>query len=45
MQYDLKNFDNVPISSGMYIALVEAPGIGNRVLKFAVMTAQERIDF
>lgn len=45
MQYDLKNFDNVPISSGMYIALIDAPGIGNKVLKFAVMTAQERIDF
>lgn len=45
MQYDLKNLENVPISSGMYIALIDAPGIGNKVLKFAVMTAQERIDF
>ncbi len=45
MQYDLKNSENVPIASGMYIALIDAPGIGNKVLKFAVMTAQERVDF
>jgi hypothetical protein len=43
--WDMKNFDGVPIASGVYIALIDAPGIGDKVVKLAVFTPQERIDF
>ncbi|MDL2311688.1 hypothetical protein LJC68_02275 [Bacteroidales bacterium OttesenSCG-928-B11] len=32
--WDLKNHANVPVASGMYIIHVDAPGIGERTLKF-----------
>lgn len=34
LEWDLKNQDNVPVSSGVYIIHVEAPGIGETVLKW-----------
>jgi len=38
IEWDLKNFANVPISSGTYLIHVEAPGVGEIVLKwFGVM--------
>lgn len=43
--WDLNNSTGVPVSSGMYIALIDAPGIGNKVIKLAIFTAEERIDF
>ena len=43
-RWDLRNQDDIPAASGMYIALVDAPGIGTKVLKFAIFTPQERID-
>lgn len=38
LDWDLKNAYNVPIASGTYICHIEAPGLGERVLKwFGVM--------
>ena len=34
VQWDLKNHANIPIASGVYIIHVNAPGIGERTLKF-----------
>lgn len=45
VNWDLKNFNGVPVASGMFIALIEAPGIGNKTVKLAIFTAEERIDF
>jgi hypothetical protein len=45
MRWDLENQDDVPVASGIYIALIDAPGIGSKVIKIAVFTPQERIDF
>ncbi|MEO8447101.1 MAG: hypothetical protein ABI528_06375, partial [bacterium] len=45
LTWDLKNLEAVPIASGMYIALIEAPDIGERIIKLAVFTSEERINF
>jgi hypothetical protein len=38
LEWDLKNFKNIPISSGVYIIHINAPGIGEKTLKwFGVM--------
>jgi hypothetical protein len=42
--WNLRNQDDIPVASGIYIALVDAPGIGTKVLKIAVFTPEERID-
>jgi hypothetical protein len=34
VEWDLKNHANIPIASGVYIIHVNAPGIGERTLKF-----------
>ncbi len=34
VQWDLKNQANIPIGGGVYLIYVDAPGIGNRTLKF-----------
>jgi hypothetical protein len=34
LSWDLTNQQNVPIASGLYLIRVEAPGLGERVLKF-----------
>ncbi|MCE1165066.1 MAG: hypothetical protein LWX07_06665 [Bacteroidetes bacterium] len=44
MNYDLKNQDLVPIASGLYIVLIDVPGVGQKVMKMAIFTAEERID-
>lgn len=45
LNWDLKNFNDIPVASGMFIALIEAPGIGNKTIKLAIFTAEERVDF
>jgi len=45
MNWDLKNLDDVPIASGLYIALIDAPGIGQKTMKLAIFTPEERVDF
>ena len=44
-EWNLQNQDRVPVASGIYIALIDAPGIGQKVLKIVVFTSQERINF
>ncbi len=44
-EWNLQNEDKVPIASGIYVALVDAPGIGTKILKLAIFTSQERINF
>jgi len=34
VSWDLTNFANVPIASGMYIVHIDAPGVGEKVLKW-----------
>jgi hypothetical protein len=41
----LQNIEKTPVASGIYIALVDAPGIGTKVVKLAIFTSQERINF
>jgi hypothetical protein len=45
LQWNMTNLESVPIASGIYICLIDAPGIGTKVLKAAIFTAEERIDF
>lgn len=45
MLWNMTNIENVPVASGMYIILVDAPGIGQKILKLAVFTPEERLDF
>jgi hypothetical protein len=42
--WDLLNENGLPIASGMYIVYLDMPGIGTKVLKVAVIMAQERLD-
>ena len=34
VDWDLKNQDGVPIASGLYIIHIEAPGLGEKVIKW-----------
>ncbi|MCJ7552939.1 MAG: hypothetical protein MUO34_03555 [Ignavibacteriaceae bacterium] len=43
LNWDLKNEDGLRVASGMYLAIVSAPGYGEKVLKFAVIMPQKQI--
>ena len=43
-QWNLQNFDQIPVASGMYIVYVNAGSLGSATLKIAIFTPQERID-
>ena len=43
-KWNLHNFADIPVASGMYIIYVDAGSIGTKVLKVAIFTPQERID-
>ncbi|MBI5403690.1 MAG: hypothetical protein HY959_09835 [Ignavibacteriae bacterium] len=45
IEWNLQNLENTPVASGVYIAFIDAPGIGTKVLKIAIFTSQERINF
>ncbi len=42
--WNLRNEASLKIASGMYIAHIEAPNIGSKVMKFAVIQREERLD-
>jgi hypothetical protein len=42
--WDLRNEANLKVASGMYIAHIEVPGVGSKIVKFAVLQREERID-
>jgi hypothetical protein len=44
IDWDLRNKNNLPVASGMYIIHIEMPGIGEKILKVAVILAEERLD-
>jgi hypothetical protein len=44
INWDLLNTDRIPIASGIYIAFIDAPGIGTHTVKLAIFTPEERID-
>jgi len=44
VDWDLQNKDRLPVASGMYIAYVEIPGLGTKILKLAVILSEERLD-
>ena len=43
INWDLLNTDAIPVASGIYIAYINAPGIGTRVIKLAIFTPEERL--
>jgi hypothetical protein len=44
INWDLQNTDRLPVASGIYIAFIDAPGIGTKTIKLAIFTPEERID-
>jgi hypothetical protein len=44
LDWNLLNKDALPIASGMYIAHVDMPGVGTKILKIAVILEQQYID-
>jgi hypothetical protein len=42
--WDLRNPDGKFVASGMYVAVIEAPGIGKKTLKFAVIQEEIKIN-
>ena len=41
--WDLQNFDQIPVASGMYVVYVDAGSLGTKTLKIAIFTPVERI--
>jgi hypothetical protein len=44
-KWDLANSVNYPVASGMYIAYIEVPNVGTKVIKMAVIQEQELLDY
>ena len=44
LNWDLLNTDRIPVASGIYIAYIDAPGIGSEIIKMAIFTPEERLD-
>ncbi len=44
LDWDLRNKDGLPIASGMYIAYLDLPGIGTKIMKLAVIMETQFID-
>jgi hypothetical protein len=44
LDWNLRNQDGLPIASGMYLAYLDMPGIGTKVMKLAVIMEQQYID-
>ncbi|MFA4924301.1 MAG: T9SS type A sorting domain-containing protein, partial [Ignavibacteriaceae bacterium] len=44
LDWDLKNMDLLPVASGMYIAYIEIPGAGTKVLKIAIIQETQYLD-
>ncbi len=43
LNWDLKNEDDLRVASGLYLAIVNAPGYGEKVLKVAIVMPQKQI--
>ena len=44
VDWDLRNADGLPVASGIYIAYIDMPGIGTKILKLAVIQETQYID-
>lgn len=44
VRWDLRNGDGLPIASGVYIAYLDIPGIGTKIMKIAVIMETQFID-
>ena len=44
IDWDIRNKDGLPVASGMYIAYIDMPGVGTKVLKLAVILEAQYID-
>ncbi len=44
LDWDLRNKDGLPVASGMYIAYLDLPGIGTKIMKLAVIMETQYID-
>lgn len=44
VDWNLLNSDGLPVASGIYIAYLEMPGVGTKIMKLAVITEQQYID-
>lgn len=44
INWDLLNTDRIPVASGIYIAFIDAPGVGTKTIKMAIFTPEERLD-
>jgi hypothetical protein len=43
IRWDLENQEGLRVASGMYLAIVSAPGYGEKILKFAIIMPQKQI--
>ncbi|MEM1043571.1 MAG: hypothetical protein AAGI91_13190 [Bacteroidota bacterium] len=43
LDWDLNTHNQLPVASGMYLIHIDAPGIGEKVLKFGVVNRRNRI--
>ena len=43
MRWDLKNNSGLRVGSGLYLAVVSSPGLGEKILKFSVIQPQPQI--
>jgi hypothetical protein len=41
--WDLRNENNLPVASGFYFAYIDVPGVGEKILKLAVVFRQQRL--
>ncbi len=44
VNWDLLNSDALPVASGIYLAYLDMPGIGTKILKLAIIQEQQYID-
>lgn len=44
VDWDLRNADGLPVASGMFLAYIDMPGIGSKILKLAVIQEKQYID-
>ncbi|MCU7498027.1 MAG: hypothetical protein HF309_02075, partial [Ignavibacteria bacterium] len=43
-RWDLANESGLPVASGIYLAYIEMPGLGSKILKVAVIQEQQVLD-
>ncbi len=44
LDWDLRNKDGIPVASGMYLAYLDIPNVGSKILKLAVIMETQFID-